>query len=203
MLVKDLIKEKRIQYGLTMKELADKVGVSEATVSRWESGELANMKRTAIMKLAQSLHISPYELLGLEPVSGKNMVSIPILGHVIAGEPMDAEENIIDYIAITPALAATGTFFALQVQGDSMLPKLHEGDTVIVRRQPDVESGDIAIVLVNGNEATVKQVKKSPAGITLIGYNVDVYPPHFYSNEEIESLPVVVLGKVVELRRSI
>lgn len=75
MLVKDLIKEKRLQHGLTMKELANKVGVSESTVSRWESGEVVNIKRTAIMNLAQSLHIPPYELLGLEPISHKNTVS--------------------------------------------------------------------------------------------------------------------------------
>lgn len=203
MLVKDLIKERRLQHGLTMKELANKVGVSEATISRWESGELANMKRTAIMKLVQSLHISPYELLGLEPISRKNMVSIPILGCVISRESINAEENIIDYIAITSSLAATGDFFAIQVHGDSMLPKLHDGDTVIVRKQPDVESGDIAIVLASEKEATARKIKKSPSGITLIGYNIDVYPPHFYSNEQIESLPVVVLGKVVELRRAL
>lgn len=201
MLVKDLIKEKRLQHGLTMKELANKVGVSESTVSRWESGEVVNIKRTAIMKLAQSLHIPPYELLGLEPISHKNTVSIPILGCVISRKSIDAEENIIDYIAITSSLAATGDFFALQIHGDSMLPKLHDGDTVIVRKQPDVESGDIAIVLVSGKEATARKIKKSPSGITFIGYNIDLYPPHFYSNEQIESLPVIILGKVVELRR--
>lgn len=203
MLVKDLIKEKRLQHGLTMKELANKVGVSESTVSRWESGEVVNIKRTAIMKLAQSLHIPPYELLGLEPISHKNTVSIPILGCVISRQSIDAEENIIDYIAITSSLAATGDFFALQIHGDSMLPKLHDGDTVIVRKQPDVESGDIAIVLVSGKEATARKIKKSPSGVTLIGYNIDLYPPHFYSNEQIESLPVVILGKVVELRRAL
>lgn len=75
-----------------------------------------------------------------------------------------------------------------------------EGDVVIVRRQDDVESGDIAIVLVNGNEATVKRVKKQEDGITLIATNTSVYEPHYYSNKEIEELPVRILGKVVELR---
>ena len=75
-----------------------------------------------------------------------------------------------------------------------------EGDVVIVRRQDDVDSGDVAIVLVNGDEATVKRVKKQKDGITLIATNTSVYEPHFYSNAEIADLPVRILGRVVELR---
>ena len=76
-----------------------------------------------------------------------------------------------------------------------------EGDVVIVRRQDDVDSGDVAIILVNGNIPAVKEIKGSPAGITLIGHNVAVYTPHFYSNHDIESLPIQIIGKVVEMRR--
>lgn len=104
------------------------------------------------------------------------------------------------YEEITPDLAKTGEFFALKIRGHSMEPRMMEGDVVIVRRQDDVESGDIAIVLVNGNEATVKRVKKQEDGITLIATNTSVYEPHYYSNKEIEELPVRILGKVVELR---
>lgn len=81
-----------------------------------------------------------------------------------------------------------------------MEPRILDGDVVIVKKQEDVESGDVAIVLVNGNEATVKRVKKQKNGITLIANNISVYEPHYYSNEEIEDLPVRILGKVVELR---
>lgn len=101
---------------------------------------------------------------------------------------------------ITPDLAKTGEFFALQVKGASMEPTLREGDVVIVKKQPTVDSGDIAIVLVNGDEATVKRVKKQEEGITLIATNTSVYEPHFYSNKEIADLPVRILGRVVELR---
>lgn len=107
----------------------------------------------------------------------------------------------MDYEEITPEMAATGDFFALQVRGDSMLPTLKDGDVVIVKKQPTVDSGDIAIVLVNGNDATVKEIKESAAGITLIGHNVAVYTPQFYSNADIEKLPVQVIGKGVEMRR--
>lgn len=119
----------------------------------------------------------------------------------MAGIPIEAIEEVLDYEEITPEMAATGDFFALQVRGDSMLPTLKDGDVVIVKKQPTVDSGDIAIVLVNGNDATVKEIKESPAGITLIGHNVAVYTPHFYSNADIKNLPVQVLGKVVEMRR--
>lgn len=127
-------------------------------------------------------------------------IKIPVLGRVVAGVPLEAVEEILDYEEITPDLAATGDFFALQIRGRSMEPRMLEGDVVIVRKQDDVESGDIAIVLVNGDEATVKKVKKMSTGITLIATNISVYEPHFYSNEEIEALPVQILGKVVELR---
>lgn len=86
-------------------------------------------------------------------------VRIPVLGRVVAGIPIEAVEEILDYEEITPELAATGEFFALKIRGHSMEPRMMEGDVVIVRKQEDVESGDVAIVLVNGNEATVKRVK--------------------------------------------
>lgn len=134
------------------------------------------------------------------PSSPVRAIKIPVLGTVVAGLPIEAVQNIIDYEDITPALAAQGEFFALQIKGQSMEPRICEGDVVIVRKQEDVESGDVAIVLVNGNEATVKRVKKTPEGITLIANNVAVYTPQFYSNKEIEELPVRIIGKVVELR---
>lgn len=84
-----------------------------------------------------------------------------------------------------------------------MEPRILNGDIVIVRRQDNVDNNDIAIVLVNGNEATAKRVKKQEDGITLIATNTSVYEPHFYSNKEIQSLPVKILGKVVELRRKL
>lgn len=127
-------------------------------------------------------------------------VRIPVLGRVVAGIPIEAIEEVIDWEEIPQRLAASGKFFALRVCGHSMEPRILEGDVVIVRQQEDVESGDIAIVMVNGDEATVKRVKKQEDGITLIATNTSVYEPHFYSNQEIRDLPVRILGKVVELR---
>jgi repressor LexA len=205
-LVKDIIKEKRLEHNMTMKDLASKVGVSEGTISRWESGEIANMRRGAMVSLAKALNISPSLLMGWDTstdahTSTRKGIRIPVLGHVVAGIPLDAITDILDYEEITPELARTGDFFALQVQGKSMEPTLREGDIVIVKQQPTVESGETAIILINGNDATIKQVKEMPEGIMLIGHNTAVYDPHFYSNKEIEDLPIQILGKVIELRR--
>ena len=99
----------------------------------------------------------------------------------------------------SPEMARQGEFFALQVKGDSMEPKFSDGDVVIVRKQEDVDSGDIAIILVNGDEATIKKVQKFDGGINLVPTN-SAYPVLTYTNKEIEQLPVRVIGKVVELR---
>ena len=126
-------------------------------------------------------------------------VLIPVLGDVQAGIPIEAIEDILDYEEITPEMAATGDHFGLRIRGQSMEPRFVEGDVIIVRKQPDVDTGDIAVVLVNGNSATVKKIKKSDAGITLIPLN-PAFDPMFYSNQEIIELPVCIIGKIVELR---
>lgn len=201
------LKKCRKDMSLSQKEFGQKIGVAESTVSLYESNKRFPDADT-LKKISALFEVSLDYLLGNAPaktVQQKNSgrgVRIPVLGRVVAGIPIEAVEEILDYEEITPELAATGEFFALQVKGDSMLPKLEEGDVVIVKKQADVETGDIAIVLVNGDEATIKQVKKVNGGIMLYGFNPDVYEPHFYSNQQIEELPVRILGKVIESRRS-
>ena len=126
-------------------------------------------------------------------------VSINVLGRVAAGIPIEAVEDIIDTEEITEDMARTGTFFGLQIHGNSMEPKFSEGDVVIVRQQDDAESGDIVIATVNGNEATCKRLRKYRDGIELISNNPS-YDPMFFSNKEIEEKPVRIIGRVVELR---
>jgi len=196
------IKHNRERLSLSQEALAKLVGVSQQAVDRWENGGIVPREKT-IQLLMNAFHCSREELFGDEQKTDSKGVRIPVLGKVVAGIPIDAIEEIIDYEEITKSLAETGDFFALQVKGDSMTPKLEEGDVVIIKRQSDVESGDIAIVLINGNDATVKQLKKVDGGIMLFGFNPSVYEPHFYSNKDIERIPVQVLGKVVEMRRKL
>lgn len=192
------IKDLRVSKNLTQEELGKIVGVQRAAVQKWESGVTQNLKRTTIQKLADFFGVSPANFVGNEQPKPKG-VKIPVLGYVRAGIPIDAVEEILDYEEITQEMAAQGEHFGLQIKGDSMEPKFSDGDVVIVRKQSDVDNSNIAVVLVNGNEATVKKIKKSAEGIALIPTN-PAYDIKFYNNSEIESLPISIIGKVVELR---
>lgn len=198
------LKMLREEKGLTQKDLAEKLSLTPKAISFYELGS-REPSGDALIQMAHILGTTTDYLLGnstiKEPEQKRGRgVRIPVLGRVVAGIPIEAVEEILDYEEITPELAASGEFFALKIRGHSMEPRMMEGDVVIVRRQDDVDSGDVAIVLVNGDEATVKRVKKQPEGITLIATNTSVYEPHFYSNKEIADLPVRILGRVVELR---
>lgn len=205
-----LIYDRRTELGITQKEVADFVGVSEATVSRWESGHIDNMRRDRIAALSKILRLSPLAIMGIDDtdLSSRlpNMVPIdartfrvPIVGRVAAGRPIVADEEIIGYEYIDNKYSKDGhEYFGLRIVGKSMEPTIMDGDIVIVRRQNYVENGEIAIVLIDGEEATAKEVKESADGITLIGHNAAVYTPHFYSAQEVKNMPVQIIGRVVQ-----
>lgn len=205
----DMSMNEKIRYlrklnGLTLEEVGSAVGVGKSTVRKWENGDIENMRRDKIASLAAALHTTPAYLMGWEEdestaASPPEAVKIPVLGRVAAGLPITAVENIIDYEEIPSSLAASGEFVALQIKGQSMEPRIYEGDIVIVRVQPTAETGDLAVVIVNGDEATVKKVKFLPEGILLQPFN-PAYQPFFYSKTDIEQKPVRIFGKVVELR---
>lgn len=185
-------------------ELSEKTGISKSTISRYLSGGYIAKQRN-LLKLSLALHVEPKFLFpdaAQELDENLKVYRIPVVGKVVAGTPIDAIENITDYIRVTNPAAADGSYYALHVTGASMEPEMREGDLVIVHKQDYFDSGDICIVLVNGNEATVKKVIKSDQGITLIGFNATVYPPHFYNARQVEELPVRVIGKVKQVRRS-
>ena len=202
------IKEYRKLKRMTQKELGEKIGVKHNTVSGYENGT-NEPEQDILFKIAAALDVSINDLFPETRSDTTNIrrrkkgVRIPVLGYVVAGIPIEAIEDIIDYEEIDEELARTGDFFALQVRGESMEPVLYEDDVVIVRKQPTADTGDIAIVLINGDEATIKKIKRERDGVMLIGYNTSVYEPHFYNNEEIENLPLQILGKVIELRRKL
>lgn len=194
------LKKLREDLGLSQEEVAKRIGVGRTTYVKYETGDSKPIRK--INELSKLFGVDADYILCIDSPENKESkyIRIPVLGRIIAGLPMEAIEDPIDWEEIPRELAATGDFFALKVKGHSMEPRILEGDVVIVKRQPDVESGKIAVVLVNGNEATLKRVKKQKEGITLIATNISIYEPHFYTNEEIEKLPVQILGEVVELR---
>lgn len=193
----NIIRELRKQKGLSQSELAAICCVHQTAVSQWEKGR-TSPDNESLKLLASALGVSVGTLIGGEDIGGT--VLVPVLGFVRAGIPMEAVEDILDYEEISADMAARGEYFGLKIKGDSMFPMFQAGDTVIVRRQPDAESGEIAVVLVNGNDATVKKLIKKDTSILLVSEN-SAYEPMIFSKEEIENLPVTVIGKVVELRR--
>lgn len=200
----DTLRALRQKRDMTQAEVARELFISQAAYSKYEVGTSSPNPET-LARLADVLGVSVDYLVG-NGAGPKRLgyVRIPVLSRVAAGIPIDAIEDIIDediigWEDISAAAAGDCEYFGLQIKGHSMEPKISDGDIVIVRRQPDVESGDIAVVLVNGDDATVKKVKKSPQGVTLIPSN-PAYDPMYYTNAEIESLPVQILGRVVELR---
>lgn len=183
----------------TQNDLSEYIGVSKTTVSEWISGK-KYPRIDKIQSIADFFDIYRSDLTEVnENIRSTKGFKIPVLGRVVAGIPVEAIEEILDYEEIDSTLARTGEFFALQIKGDSMEPRMIEGDVVIVRKQKEVNSGDIAIVLVNGDEATVKRVRILENGLMLIPFN-SKYVPWTYTAEEVENMPVQIIGKVVELR---
>lgn len=207
MITGERLKQCRKQAKQTLDQIGTLVGVHKTTVMRWEKGDTERIGLPTIQQLAHYYGVSPAWLMGadvpmLEDEEQKKKLSaikIPVLGFVRAGYPMDAVENILDYEEISEEMARSGEFFALQIKGDSMEPKISNGDVVIVRKQSTVENGEVAVVLINGNDATVKKFFKTETGVNLISTNPN-YEPFFFSPKEVDSLPVEVIGRVVELR---
>lgn len=206
------IKICREALGLTQAELAKKVGYkSNTTINKIEL-DINDIPLSKVKEFAKALNTTTAYLMGWEEDEKqpkkdnstrlrKKGVKIPVLGEVIAGVPIEAIEDILDYEEITEEMAAKGEHFALKVKGDSMEPVFYAEDIVIVRQQPTADSGDIVIALVNGDESTIKKLKLTDDGLMLIPAN-PAYEPMYYTRKQIDSLPVSIIGKVVELRRS-
>lgn len=193
------IKWLRERKNLTQEEVAERVGVTKATVSKWEKGDIENMKRDKIAKLSEVFGISPLELLGMDipknaiPIG--DIVRIPVLGYIACGEPILADENVTEYREVFIKDLPKGNLFFLQAKGDSMEPKIPDGSYVMLRKQPDVENGEIAAVIVNGdNEATLKRVRKLDDTILLEALN-EKYAPYIIN----ENNPARIIGKAVKV----
>lgn len=191
------IRALRKEKGMTLDDLSRIFNVSRATLGFWEQGKY-EPNNAALIKMSEYFGVSVDYILGNEDKPSGNW--IPVYGKVAAGIPITAVEDVVDQEELTDDMVKDGSeYIGLRIAGQSMEPKISEGDTVIVRVQPDVEDGEIAVVLVNGDEATCKKIKKTPEGVMLLSFN-PAYQPIFYTNKEIETLPVTILGKVVELR---
>lgn len=196
-------RQARSRLGYSQQQLADILGVSRSTVAMWESGK-SRPDLNMLRRLAAALHTTVSELLGEEQTEMPRGVRIPVYGSVAAGIPIEAVENYDsedpdDWEEIPAQLARSAQYIALRLKGDSMEPRMRSGDVVIVRLQDTIESDDIAIVRVNGDEATCKKIRITENGLFLISLN-PAYEPMFFTREDVARLPVQIIGKVVELR---
>ncbi len=183
--------------------LAERTGLNKGTISGYLSGKYAPKGKNASL-IAKALNVDVNYLLTGETEQEKpKAVKIPVLDKVVAGVPVYAEENIIDWEEISEDLSRRGDYFCLDVKGESMIPVMFPTDRLLVRKQNTIDSGQIAIVMVGMEEATCKKVMISDKGIQLYGFNTAVYEPHFYTNKEIRELPIRIIGRVVEVRRDL
>lgn len=190
------------QKGIKASHVAKATAIPPSTFTDWKKGR-SKPKADKIKKIADYLNVNKDWLEGVSDnpvVQTKKGNIINVLGDVAAGIPIEAVENIIDTEEIPQQLANTGEFFGLRIKGDSMQPTICEGDTVIVKKQNDAESGDIVIALVNGDSATCKKLVKYDEGISLVSFN-PMYEPMIFNKKDIKTKPVKIIGKVVENRR--
>lgn len=205
------LKEAMDYRNIKQVDLVEKTKLDKTLINKYLSG-VSNAKQRKLTILAEALNVNEVWLLGYDVSMereantkidklGNPVVEIPILGTVKAGYDYLAQENWIGTIDIDKKLADGGEFFALKVKGDSMAPIFIEGDTVILRKQNDCENNQVAVVIINGDEGTLKKLKKTDDGIILQAYN-PIYSPVFYTNKEIKEMPVVIAGVFQELRRT-
>lgn len=198
------IMAKNIQYYMnlnnkTRTDMCEALGVKYTTFTDWVKGN-SYPRIDKIELMANYFGIEKSDLVEDRSTKHPNRsFTINVYGRVAAGIPLEMIEDVIDTEEIPEDMAKTGSFFGLQIHGDSMEPKISDGDIVIVRQQDDAETGDTVIATVNGTDATCKRLRKYRDGIELISTNPS-YEPMFFSNQEIKSKPVRIIGRVVELR---
>ena len=198
----DRIKELRKQRKISQEKLAKMTGYTDrSSIAKIEKGKV-DLSETKIQLFASALNTTPAYLMGWEDEAKESnqVIKIPVLGTVPAGIPISAIEDILDYEDVPQSWSNQGDFFGLRIKSNSMYPKLENGEIVIVKKQSTADNGDVVIAMVNGDDATCKRYKRMDAGIMLTSDNSE-YSPMFYTNEQVQSLPVTIIGKVVESRK--
>lgn len=196
-MLSETLKSLRKRDGMSQKALAEALNVSQSAVAMWESGKNTPEYGT-LMRLGDIFNVSIDLLTGQS--RGKEVKSIPVLGYVRAGMPTEAAQEVIGCEDVYLRGCDADDYFALRIQGDSMSPRMMDGDTVIVKRRFDCESGRICVAMINGGETTVKKLIKKDMSIILMPLNPAYDPIVFTSNN---SSNVMILGEVVELRARI
>ena len=205
MTVNERIHKRRKELGLSVADIAQQLHISRATFYRYESAEIEKVPSSILEPLAQILQLTPTELMGWESSDSwvrehatpcQERHQIPIVGTIRAGYNGLAYE---DYDGFEFAeVPCPDEYVFLKVTGDSMEPRIFEGDLALIHLQPDVESGDLAAILLPGDEGTLKRVLKQDQTLILQAFNPN-YPPRVLSGHTLEEIRII--GKVTETRK--
>lgn len=182
--------------GKTQREVAEALDVTPQAINTWILGK--NLPRIGkIQRIADYFGVPKSALLD-EYSDKPTPVIVPILGKVAAGLPISAITDITGYVFSSASLAAGGDLFALRIKGDSMMPRIFDGDVVVCRQVTEAESGDIVIARIDHDDATCKKLRLLRDGIELVPLNAS-YPVLFFSADEIADGKAEIIGKAVEV----
>ena len=209
------LKHLRLQSGMTQEELAKKLDKDYSTIGKWELGQRSPIM-TDVIRIANLFNVSLEKLIGQSIIYDNakqveldsNTIKIPVLGKIPAGMPLEAIEDTyaIDTIDIPKDwLRGDNHYFALRLEGDSMEPEYLDNDIIIFKQSNTCNSGDDCCIRINGFDATFKRVRKQENGIMIIPLNENNstgFISTFYSKEDIEKMPIEILGVVKQIRRN-
>jgi repressor LexA len=202
MTIGDRVRLKRIEKGLTQTELAEKLGYkSKSSVAHIEKGR--DIPRSLVVTLSEILDTTPAYIMGwtdeksnVASVLPPKLYRVPLYESVSAGFGAYADSQIREYYEVyveSPCVAKNT--IAIRVKGDSMYPKIEDGDTILVQRDADVKSGDIGVALID-DDAFVKKVEYDPKALRLISINPE-YPPKVFQGKEADRVRIV--GRVYRI----
>ena len=219
MILGDLIKEYRNKNKLSLRDFAQKCGLSHSYISALEknidprTGKPIAPTLDTVKYISKGMNLSIEDILKIlddeqefkmneeAPLYSSSPAMVFVYGTIPAGVPIECIEDIIDTEEISADMLKGGKqYFGLKIKGDSMEPDYLDGDVIIFEKKDDCENGDDCCVMVNGSDGTFKRVFKNENGIILQPLN-NRYEPLIFSNEQIEKLPVKILGVFEELRR--
>lgn len=201
----EMINKRRLELGLTLEEVGNIVGVSKSTVKKWENGYISNMKRDKIELLSKALKMNPvsfitgeeYNTSNVNPLPQQNIYMRPVYNSVAAGFGAVAEDTIIGYMpTYITCPSEQEQYIWINVTGDSMSPLIDDGSKILIKKQTSIDSGQIAVVLIDGEEAVVKKVVYGENWIELQSIN-PYYPPRRFEKSDIQKIQVLGLVKEV------
>lgn len=201
------IKELRKNKGLSLKKLGEELGVAESTMSLYEN-EKRQVDYSTLIKLSNIFDVTIDYLLGNDdtklpegaiPVDVSTFIKIPVYGEVSAGTGCFAENHIIGYEYISPdSISQYEEYFFLKVKGDSMEPQICNGDYALIQKQTSIDSGSIAVVIIDNEDGVIKKVNYGSDWIELVSFN-PYYPPRRFEGSDVQRISVV--GLVKEIKR--